>query len=237
MDESNRRKELDILYQDEFLIAVNKPPGYLVHRSSIARNATDFVLQTLRDQIGARVYPIHRLDRKTSGVLLLALQPESHKSMARQFELREVGKEYRAIVRGWTPQSDIIDYALTNDRGKTQDARTTFKTLNRYEIDLAHGKFQTSRYAEVALYPETGRMHQLRKHMSHIFHPIIGDRPHGCNKQNRLWKNTFQMETMMLHAIELSFVHPDTNSEITIRAPFQGEYNRVKQILEDNRVE
>jgi len=222
----------EILFKDEYYVAINKPPGYIVHRSSIAMNAPLVVLQLLRDQLGQRVYPVHRLDRKTSGILIFALDSESNKHLGKQFAEHQVTKEYKAIVRGWTDENGFIDYDLVNESGKSQSAQTSYETLSKYEIDMPSGKFQTSRYSEVRLQPKTGRMHQLRKHMSHIYHPIIGDRPHGCNKQNRIWKQRFGMDTMMLHAEKLAFTHPFSKKEISIEAPFFEEYERVKEILE-----
>ncbi len=217
----------EILYRDETIIAINKPTGFLVHKTSIARGVKEIILQSLRDQIGQKVFPIHRLDRKTSGVLLFALDIESNRSMCALFAERKIKKHYTAIVRGWTDDMDTIDYSLTNDAGKTQDAITRYTRIGKSEIELPYSKFLTSRYSHVNLYPETGRMHQLRKHMAHIRHPILGDRPHGCNKQNRLWKEKFDMEEMMLHAREIRFDHPFTGQSHCIIAPYFDEYLRI----------
>lgn len=231
MDTHSPNDHFSVLYQDEFYVAINKPPGYIVHRSPMTRNAPLVVLQLLRDQLKQKVYPVHRLDRKTSGILIFALSSEANRELGLQFTDRKIEKEYEAIVRGWTPLKDTIDYALVNDNGVTQDAITSYVTLEQFEIDLPMGKFQTSRYSKIKLSPKTGRMHQLRKHMSHIFHPIIGDRPHGCNKQNRMWKKKFGMDTMMLHAKGLAFTHPYTQREIQIHAPYFDEFIRVMDIL------
>ena len=196
---------LEIVFENDELIAINKPHGLLVHRSRIAADATEFAVQILRDQINQVVWPVHRLDRKTSGVLLFAKSKSINSKVQQLFQERKVSKIYKAIVRGFTPESGTIDYALTENE-KTQDAITHFKTLKHFEIDLPFGKFPTSRYSLVELKPETGRFHQLRKHMAHLRHPIIGDRPHGCNKQNKLWKEKFGMTTMLLHAERLEFV-------------------------------
>jgi tRNA pseudouridine65 synthase len=220
-----------VLFQDEYYVAINKPPGYVVHRSPMTRNAPLIVLQLLRDQLNKKVYPIHRLDRKTSGVLIFALSSESNKQLGIQFANRTIEKEYTAIVRGWTLPQGTIDYPLVNEKLKTQDAITTYTTLEQFEIDLPFGNFKTSRYSLVKLSPKTGRMHQLRKHMAHIFHPILGDRPHGCNKQNRLWKEDFGMDTMMLHANQIKFVHPYTDKKNQIEAPYFEEFKRVLKIL------
>lgn len=222
---------LDILYQDEHLIAVNKPHGLLVHRSSIANDASEFALQILRNQIGQIVYPAHRLDRKTGGILLFSLSKETDGLIQTLFAERKVTKKYLAILRGFTKDKDTIDYPLKKESGTEQQAITHYDTLAKSEIDLAFGKHNTSRYSLVQARPETGRMHQLRRHFAHILHPIIGDRPHGCNKQNKLWKEAFHMDTMLLHASELFFRHPISQQEIRITAPLQAEFWRVLSIL------
>lgn len=218
---------LPILYQSAELVAINKPHGLLVHRSPIASDASEFAVQTLRDQLGQRVYPVHRLDRKTGGILLFALSESMNSTMQQQFMKGDVHKTYLAIVRGYTPDEQEINYPLRRDDGIEQDAFTHLKTLQRTEIPLPFGNHATSRYSLVELTPTTGRMHQLRKHMAHILHPIIGDRPHGCNKQNKLFKNHFEMNTMLLHAQYISFTHPITAEVITITAPWQTEFGRM----------
>jgi len=222
---------LEILYQDNDLIAINKPHGLLVHRTKIARDASEFSIQLLRDQIGQTVYPVHRLDRKTAGVLLFALSKEVNSAMQVQFMEGLVKKRYLSIVRGFTADTTTIDYALTREDGKVQDAVTHFKTISKSEIDLPHGKFDTSRYSLIDVFPETGRMHQIRKHMAHLRHPIIGDRPHGCNKQNKLFSEKFNMNTMMLHARQLKFSHPVTKVELTINATMKTEFYRMIDVL------
>jgi len=222
---------LEILFFDDQLIAINKPHGLLVHRSSIASDAKEFALQLLKNQIGRWVNPVHRLDRKTGGVLLFALDKETEKAMQHAFAENKVQKKYLAIVRGHTPDEQDIDYPLRKDNGVLQDAFTTYRTLQRAELDVALGAHATSRYSMVEARPTTGRMHQLRKHFSHIFHPIIGDRTHGCNKQNRMFKQAWNMDTMLLHASELSFQHPVTGIQIHIRAPLQEEFLRVMQLM------
>src|SRR5690606_35904364 len=154
---------LEILYQDAHLVAINKPHGLLVHQSPIARDAEEFALQLLRDQLNQMVYPSHRLDRKTSGVLLFALDKESDKIMQQMFQNRQVEKKYLAIVRGFAPQDMTIDYALKNENEILQDAVTHFKTLKQYQINVPFGRHTTSRYSLIEAKPETGRMHQLRK--------------------------------------------------------------------------
>jgi tRNA pseudouridine65 synthase len=222
---------LDILYQDEYLIAINKPHGLLVHRSSIAADVSEFAIQILRDQIGKRVYPVHRIDRKTGGVLLFALDKSTEIAMQQAFMENKVSKTYLAVLRGFTTDEGEIDYPLRKENGTLQDALTRYKTLQRAELDVPLGKHNTSRYSLVEARPQTGRMHQLRKHFAHIFHPIIGDRTHGCNKQNKLFKDQWEMAAMLLHASELKFTHPIAGTKIEVNAPLQPEFAAVKALM------
>ncbi|UFH56109.1 pseudouridine synthase [Spirosoma sp. KNUC1025] len=223
---------LPILYRSADLVAINKPHGLLVHRSPIASDASEFAVQLLRDQLGQRVYPVHRLDRKTGGVLLFALTDVLNSAMQTLFAAGDVEKTYLAIVRGYTLDELTIDYPLRRDDSDAfQDAVTHVKTLQRTELPLPFGKHTTSRYSLVELKPTTGRMHQLRKHMAHVLHPIIGDRPHGCNKQNKLFKEHFEMNTMLLHAQQIEFTHPVTSERVKITAPWQAEFGRMMSEL------
>lgn len=222
---------LEIIYQDEHLAVINKPHGLLVHQSPIARDAEEFALQMLRDQIGQNVWPAHRLDRKTGGLLIFSLSKEANALTQQLFRENLIQKKYLAIVRGHTPDEMEIDYPLKKENGVVQEAFTFFKTLQKAEIDIALGNHPTSRYSLVEAEPQTGRMHQLRKHFAHIHHPIIGDRPHGCNKQNKLFKETWEMDTMLLHASELQFVHPVSKEKIHLKAPLHLEFMRVMKLL------
>ena len=223
---------LEIIYEDEEIVAINKPHGLLVHRSKIAKDATEFALQLIRDQIGQMVYPAHRLDRKTSGVLLFSKSKEADRMIQNQFMHHQVQKTYLAIVRGHLPQKGTIDYAIGEDE-KKKDACTHYEVQEQFEINVPLGKHQTSRYTLVKVQPTTGRFHQIRKHMAHIFHPIIGDRPHGCSKQNRLWKVRYGMESMMLHAAAMKIQHPDGEFRNLKAAP-SPEFDRVLTILRKN---
>ena len=216
---------LPILYESEQIVAINKPHGLLVHPSPIARDAVTSAMEQLRDQLGRYVYPVHRLDRKTSGVLLFAKSAAANTALQKLFREREMQKAYLAIVRGFVDDQGLIDYPLRHE-GKEKEARTAYRCRARYEIALSDGRFPTSRYSFVEIYPETGRFHQIRKHFAHIFHPIIGDRPHGCNKQNRLWKERFGMTTMLLHAECLEFAN------VLIRARLSAEFAGVLELLE-----
>lgn len=222
---------LEIIYRDEHLIAINKPHGLLVHRSPIAADASEFALQLLRDQIGMKVNPVHRIDRKTGGILLFAFDKQTEIAMQKAFMENEVSKKYLAIVRGHTPDAEEIDYPLRKENGILQDAFTRYTTLKRAELDVPLGKHPTSRYSLVEAVPTTGRMHQLRKHLSHIFHPIIGDRTHGCNKQNKLFSERWEMTIMLLHASQLTFKHPVSGEEVKIEASLQPEFKRVMDLM------
>lgn len=222
---------LEILYEDESIVAINKPHGLLVHRSSIARDTSEFALQILRDQLGKTVYPAHRLDRKTGGVLLFSLNKETDQYLQKSFQEHQIDKKYLAVLRGFAPEEGIIDYPLKKENGTLQDAKTSFRLLAKSELDIPFGKFPTSRYSLVEANPLTGRMHQLRRHFAHIFYPIIGDRPHGCNKQNKFWKENYQMDTMLLHASELTFNHPLSGETVRIKAAIQSDFRKVLGIL------
>ena len=225
---------LDILYEDDYLIAINKPHGLLVHRSPIAADAEEFALQLLRDQVGRKVYPVHRIDRKTGGILLFAFDKDTEVAMQRQFMDNAVNKKYLAIVRGHTPDEQVIDHPLRKENGTLQDAVTAFATLNRAELPVPFGAHNTSRYSLIEVVPQTGRMHQIRKHLAHIFHPIIGDRTHGCNKQNRLFKEQWEMTPMLLHASQRSFQHPVTGDKVIITSPLRPEFEQVLLLMEWN---
>ncbi len=226
---------LPILYQDEHLVIIDKPPGLLVHRSEIDRHETRFAIQILRDQIGQRVWPAHRLDRGTSGVLLFGLNSENASALGRQFEAGTVQKRYLAVVRGHPPEKGSIDHPLTRQldpyefRGiqsntEAQDALTHFEKLAAIELPIAVDRYPSSRYALVDLEPITGRRHQLRRHMKHIAHPIIGDATHGKGKHNRYFAEHFACQRLLLACVELAFDHPVSGQRLRIKQPVSGEF-------------
>lgn len=223
--------ELELIYRDEHMVAINKPNGLLVHRSPIANDAKEFAVQLLRDQIGQRVSPVHRLDRKTSGVLLFAFDSTITKQLQSQFTEGTISKNYIAIVRGYFPEKITVEHPLINDKGNKQEALTQFQLIAQSELDLPFGKHKTSRYSLIEAQPKTGRMHQIRKHLNHLRHPIIGDRPHGCNKQNRLFKERWAFTRMLLHAQSLTLEHPVTKQIIQLEAQVPKEFTRMQEIL------
>ena len=228
-------EQLDILYQDEYLVAVNKPSGLLVHRSMIDRHETRFALQIVRNQIGQYVYPLHRLDKPTSGVLLFALSPEVARKAGEIFEKGLVDKSYLAVVRGYAPESGVIDHALKEELDKmtdrkarqdkpAQEAVTEFERLATVELPLAIDRYPNSRYSLVKAMPKTGRKHQIRRHMKHIAHPIIGDAKHGKGVHNRYFSEHFSAGRLLLACTEMSLPHPVTGSPLCITAPLDQTF-------------
>lgn len=197
-----------VVYEDEQLIAINKPSGIMVHRSRISEDKI-FVLQLLRDQIGQHVFPVHRLDRGTSGLLLFAKDSETASLIGKQFQAQQVDKTYVAIVRGYLPLLGTIEYALTNrSMQEAQNATTHYRRLQQTELEVAIGRYSTARYSLIEAKPESGKFHQIRRHFSHIRHPIIGDKKHGDVKHNNYWRDHWGIGRLLLHARELSFTHP-----------------------------
>ena len=229
---------LPILYQDEHIVVIDKPSGLLVHRSMIDKHETRFALQMTRDQIGQYVYPVHRLDKPTSGVLVMALSSEIAAKLNEQFTQKIITKKYIALVRGYTLAEDTIDYALKEELDKmtdkkaqqdkpAQEAITHYKTLWQGEVPIAVGRYPTARYSLISLSPETGRKHQLRRHMKHIFHPIVGDTTHGDGKHNTMFREQFTLSRLLLVAKEMSFEHPVTGELIELSASMGEEFEKV----------
>jgi tRNA pseudouridine65 synthase len=221
---------IEILYQDDAMIAVNKPAGMAVHRSKMVGNADTFVIDVLREQVGGTVYLAHRLDRATSGVLLIARSSEVAAALGEQFMSRDVHKQYLAVVRGWPePTEGIVDYALPGARetGPRRDARTAYRRLATVEVPIALGRYPQQRYALVLAEPETGRFRQIRKHMAHLHHPVIGDCQHGRSDHNRLYKQYFSCHRMLLHAWRLHLHHPQDGRPMTLEAPLDPAYQSL----------
>jgi tRNA pseudouridine65 synthase len=223
-------RTLPILYQDDRLVAVNKPAGLLVHRSFIDRRETEYAMQVLRDQLGTWVYPLHRLDKATSGVLIFGLDKETARSMMPAFAQGAVSKSYLAVVRGYTEEEGRIENPLSEpDAGyrdprstthkPAQDAVTEYRRLAVVELPYAVGRYATARFSLIEAKPLSGRMHQIRRHLKHIFHPVIGDTTYGDGKQNDLFRTRFNSHRLLLHAREIAFPHPSASREVRITAP------------------
>lgn len=228
-------EQLPILYRDEQIVVIDKPSGLLVHRSEIDRHETRFAIQILRDQIGQHVWPAHRLDRGTSGVLLFGLNKEIASTLGRQFEAGSITKRYWAVVRGHPPAAGSIDHPLTRQRDpyefrgqesstEAQSALTHYQTLAQVELPIAVDRYPSSRYALVELNPITGRRHQIRRHLKHIAHPVIGDATHGKGRHNRYFAEHLACHRMLLACTQLDFDHPLSGERLQIKAPVSGEF-------------
>jgi tRNA pseudouridine65 synthase len=223
---------LDILYLDDYLAIVNKPAGWLVHRTPLDKGETRFVLQTLRDQIGQHVWPVHRLDKGTSGVLLFALDADTARTLGQAFESGQgLQKTYRAVVRGWPLPEGLIDHPLKRmpddmrtERLEVQPAQSRFNTLRHFELPLQQQGFASTRCAELILEPLTGRRHQLRRHMKHIAHPIIGDATHGKGPLNRAVAELVGLQRLWLHAESLQLTHPLSGQLLRLASPLPSEW-------------
>lgn len=224
---SETTDRLPLLFRDDHLVAVDKPAGVLVHRTGLDAGETRFVLQMLRDQLGQPVWPVHRLDKGTSGVLLFALDAHSASTLGQGFQQDEgLDKTYLAVVRGWPPAEGLIDHPLRRmpddqrpGREDIQAAQTRWRTLARHELPLPYGRFPATRTALVELHPLTGRRHQLRRHMKHIAHPIIGDATHGKGPLNRALADWLGTRRLWLHASALTLRHPVTGKLLHLQAP------------------
>ena len=235
------RGPIPVLYEDDQLIAVAKPSGMFVHRSMADRSATEFVVQTVRDQLNCFVYPIHRLDRPTSGLLLLAKSSEAAAIYATMFAERRVQKTYLALVRGFTEDSGRIDRPLVSDKGLgrpasdphsvPQEAETLYRTLEKFEVGFPSGRHATTRCSLVEASPRTGRYHQIRRHLVGISHPVIGDADHGDTKINGLFQHHVGVTRLMLAAVRIEFAHPMTDASIVIECPPDDSFSTVIRSL------
>ncbi len=231
-------ENLQIVYQDSHYVAINKPPGLLVHRTNIDFHEKRFALQLLRDQLGRQVHPVHRLDKATSGILIFALNEESLRLLKLKFESGEMRKEYQAIVRGFSPDEGTINQPLKrpkdtrrdSDSIDYQEAQTNFETLSGVELPLPTNKHETTRYSHLLLKPKTGRWHQLRRHLASINHPIIGDTTHGDNKQNRLFLERYGFRRLWLAATRLSFENPMTREWLDIKVEPWADFEKALQV-------
>ncbi len=232
------KEHLDILYRDEQLIAIHKPAGLLVHRTVLDRHETRFAVQILRDQIGQYVHPVHRLDRGTSGVLLFALDRNIGRDLSKQFETQQIDKTYLAVVRGHPDEAGIIDHPLTRQFddyefrspdtvGEAQSALTRYRRLAVAELPHRVDRYPTSRYALLELKPETGRRHQLRRHLKHLAHPIIGDATYGKGRHNRLFQDLFGCHRLLLACLEMRLTHPVSKEALTLTAPLAEDFESV----------
>lgn len=213
---------IDLLVCDEHLVVANKPSGLLVHRGW-ARDS-DTALFRVRDALGQHVFPIHRLDRGTSGALLFARSPEMAAALGSAFQGGRVEKRYLALVRGVPPKEGRIDHPIPRTEGSERvSAVTRFRLLAHSPVD---------RCSLVEALPETGRLHQVRRHLCHIGHPLVGDVKHGRGEINRHYRATYQLRRLALHAHLLAFDHPVWGTRVSVLAPLPEELRLAFAALE-----
>ena len=232
---------LPVVYCDDHLIAVAKPSGMFVHRTDEDRSDTQVVLQLVREHVGSFVYSIHRLDRGTSGLVLLGLTMEAASRMNKLFANREVSKTYLALVRGHCPKTGLMDMPLVSSRGRgqpadhphahPQEAETRFSSEEYFELPIPCQRYATTRCTLVRVRPLTGRFHQIRRHFNYASHPIIGDTSHGDSRHNTLYRRHFGLDRLMLAAVELHFVHPFTGEAVTIEYSPDESFSQLIETL------
>ena len=235
-------ENLTVIYQDGYMVAIHKPAGLLVHKSPIDKQETQFAVQITQEIIGKKVFPIHRLDKATSGLLLFALDPTTARNLSDQFMNHTIQKTYLAICRGWADESGYIEHALKYKRDKIaekmkreqlepQSAETAYKTLSTTTIDHTIGRYQQQRYSLLELQPRTGRKHQLRRHMNHIIHPIIGDTKYGDRHHNHFFNEWLNQHRLYLAATNLKLTHPISQEELEIKAPLELSFQLALDAL------
>lgn len=222
------RVQLTVRYADDRIAVVDKPAGLMVHDSKLARGETDFAADRLREQFGKPVFLIHRLDRATSGCLLLAFDRDAASALGRTLMSGDVEKDYLAICRGWPEESFSVDHPLDGGPGKPEKkpALTHFRRLAIGELALPSAGFETSRYALLRCRPETGRFRQIRRHLKHMSHHMIGDTSHGDGRHNRQFR-MLGVHRMLLHAVRLSFPHPASGDRTEATAPLDAEWRKA----------
>ncbi|MBT8040712.1 MAG: pseudouridylate synthase [Xanthomonadales bacterium] len=223
----------DVLYRDDHLLVVNKPAGVPVHGSRMLEGRPETLLAMTRELTGRLVHPVHRLDRPASGAILLAIDRTGLAAMSSAFEKREVEKRYLAVARGWTGAAGRVDYALLPPRderrpgSEPRNASTHYSRLATLELPFAVAPYATARYSLLELNPETGRRHQIRRHMKHISHPLVGDTTYGKGEHNRVFREQFQSARLLLHSRSLAFHHPSGGEWIEVTAPLDPAFDRV----------
>jgi tRNA pseudouridine65 synthase len=225
--------DLSVLYRDDFLAVVNKPAGLMIHDSALARGETDFAADRLRAQFHAPVFLVHRLDRATSGCLLLAFDRDTASLLGKTLMSGDVEKHYLAVCRGWPEERFTVDHALDGGPGKPRkkSAITRFTRLATCELQLPSTGFPTSRYALLKAQPQTGRFRQIRRHLKHVSHHLLGDSSHGDGRHNRSFR-TLGIHRMLLHARQLAFVHPHGSQRIEVEAPVDAGFARALALFE-----
>lgn len=229
-----------VLYHDDKVLVVNKPAGVPVHGSPMLEGRPPTVLAMARVFTGQVVHAAHRLDRPVSGALVLAFDRDTLATLSRFFELQEVKKKYLAVARGWTAEAGLIDHPLRpprderRDKDEAREALTRFRRLATVELPYAVPPYQSARYSLVELEPKTGRRHQLRRHMKHISHHLVGDTSYGKGEHNRLFRERLGCERLLLHSRSISFRHPVNGQEVSVTAPLDDAFEGVAELFRRN---
>lgn len=224
---------MEILHADAHLAVVNKPAGLMVHDSKLARGETDFAADRLRELFGRPIFLVHRLDRATSGCLLLAFDRDTASALGRSLMAEHFRKDYLAVCRGWPePAEADIEHPLDGGPGKPQKkpATTHYRTLATAEVDWPSQQHPTSRYALLLCSPRTGRFRQIRRHLKHVHHHLVGDSSHGDGRHNAAFRMR-GVHRMLLHAWRLGFPHPADGREQVVQAPLDEEFRRALDLL------
>jgi tRNA pseudouridine65 synthase len=220
--------EFSILYQDEDYVVIDKPSGILVHPSALSPRERVTCLMTLRDQLGAWLYPVHRLDRATSGVLIFAFTSAAAHNLMTIWQEHGVRKTYRAIVRGWTEEQGEVDRPLreTEDKPRVR-AKSSYRRLSTVEFPDAVGRYPSARYSLLEVEAFTGRYHQVRKHLVSLSHPIVGDTAYGDGDHNRYFREKFDIHRLLLSAHRTEFLHPRSGVRVELEASVPEAFLKV----------
>ena len=224
---------MQVLHLDEHLAVVHKPAGLMVHDSKLARGETDFAADRLREQFGKPVFLVHRLDRATSGCLLLAFDRDTASALGRSLMAEHFRKQYLAVCRGWPgPAEGLIDHPLDGGPGKPvkKPAQTAYRTLATAQVDWPSQQHPSSRYALLRCEPRTGRFRQIRRHLKHVHHHLIGDTSHGDGRHNLAFRMR-GVHRMLLHAWKLEFPHPALGHALEVEASPEGEFLTALSLL------
>ncbi|WP_440881081.1 pseudouridine synthase [Tenacibaculum sp. C7A-26P2] len=221
---------LEIIYKDEFIVCVSKPNNIVVHHAYHSRNVIEeqSLLEKIYDEFGEKMFPIHRLDRKTSGIILLARNKKAVSSFQQLFIEDKIKKTYLGIVRGHSPERLIINSPVKGRDAKVyKNAETLLETIDKTIQKIPVKPYETSRYSLIKLTPKTGRLHQLRIHTNKISHPLIGDPKYGDKNHNIMYQKKFDCYNLFLHAYSLKFMHPLTKKELKLVAKLPDEWNII----------